>query len=268
MARTLSSGRVSVSIAATITNTLTDGSTASSSISGSASRSLSNGVSANQANRAWQKKSATLSSGASTVIDLYDFVGEDVGAGDGNDAIGQAMSPVEEIAAILIVNENAVTADGILEVEPDSSNGWTPIGTHTAATGGGLRGQGILLKSQTAEAGFDVTDASSHRLKLTANSADVTYSVYVLGRHDDEESSSSTSSQSGSSQSSSGSSSSTSSASSASSSSVSSSSSTSSLISSVSSSSWSSQSSSLSSISTSSSSTSSSSFSSSSPSGA
>lgn len=165
------------------------------------SQSLANGVLASRANRAWQSKNRTLSSGANEVLDLYDMGTVDIGAGAGLDGNGQAVA-FEEIVGIMIVNENAVGVAGQLEIEPDATNGWAPIGSHTAATGGALRGQGCLVKSQVAEAGFDVTDASSHRIKLTANGGDVTYSIYLLARHDDDESSSSSSSQSSSSSSS------------------------------------------------------------------
>lgn len=253
--RALGTPKFELRLNATVQNTLDDNTVAAAAIAASISDQLTSGVSASQANRGWQWKEFTISSGGNQVIDLYDFAGIDIGGGAGNDAVGQAMSPIEEIVAIIVRNNNAITAAGQLEVEPDSSNGWTPIGTHTVATGGALRGQGSMSKYQPAESAFDVTDASSHRLKLTANGGDVSASVWILGRHDDDESSSSSSSQS------SQSSSSSSSSSPSSSSSVSSASTSS--VSSLSSSSWSSPSSSssesTSSVSTSSVSTSSSS---------
>ena len=263
MAQSMLSPAISVKLTGTYRNTLDDASV--SSISHPAlnyAKTLTSGVNANMANRAWQKKSDTLTSGASDTIDLYDLAGENIGVGLGRDGLGELVV-YAEIVAIVIVNENAVTAAGTLEIEPGDTNGWAPIGTHTAANGGGLLGQGIFMKAQLAEAGFAVTDASSHTLKLTANSADVTYSIYLLARHDSNESSSSSNSSSTSSTSSSSTSS--SSSSSTSSSSISTSSISTSSSSSSSTSSPSSSSVSSSSISTSSSSSSSSSMSSSSP---
>jgi hypothetical protein len=101
---------------------------------------------------------------------------------------------LEEIVLIAIVNENAVTAAGQLEVKPADSEGWDPIGIHTVALGGALRGQGSLVKVQLAESGFDITPANNHRITLKANGGAVNYSVYIIGRHDDGESSSSSSS--------------------------------------------------------------------------
>lgn len=193
-------------IVATVKNTMTQDTakSASGQISLVNEPDLDNGVSAGQANRGWQYK-ATLSSGGSTVIDLYDFAGFDYGAGAGRDIVGQTIT-LEEIVVIEIRNNNAMTADGQLEIEPDSTNGWSPIGSHTVSNGGALRGQGSLRKVQIAEQAFDVTDASSHRIQLTANGGDVDYEIAVLGRHDDNESSSSSSSSSSNSSSSSSSS--------------------------------------------------------------
>src|SRR5690606_31719642 len=172
--RSLSGIKITLGLSATAQNDLGDSNStsASASVTDRHNDSLTSGVDAEQANRIWLFE-GSISSGSSQVIDLYDMAGLDAGAGEGNDPIGQPMSPIEEIVAIKITNRSAVTSTGILEIEPDSTNGWTPIGTHTAATGGGLRGGGVMVKYQPAEAGFVVTDASSHRLKLTANTADV-----------------------------------------------------------------------------------------------
>jgi hypothetical protein len=132
--------------------------------------------------------------------------------------VGQALS-IETVVAVMFKNENAVGVAGTLEIEPGAANPATFIGTHTAANGGGLRGGGVLLKYQPDSTGFNVTDASANTIKLTANGADVVYSVWIWGRHDDETSSSSSSSSSSTSGSSSPSSSSPSSSSSSSSSS-------------------------------------------------
>lgn len=215
--RSLSSPRMTASISATVANLLDSGKSAQGGIALSRDLKLSNGINASQANRAVEY-SATISSGGSLVIDLYDWASVDGGAGSGNDITGQPLV-LEEIVVIMITNENAVGDAGLLQIEPDTSNGWSPVGSHTVANGGALRGQGVLLKAQPAEAGFDVTDASSHRIKLSASGAGVLFKIAVLGRNDDDDSSSSSSSQSSSSQSSSSQSSSSSSSQSSSSSS-------------------------------------------------
>ena len=154
---------------------------------------LSNGCGNEQANRAWQSKDRAIVNGATETLDLYDLAGVDIGAGAGLDALGQAII-FEEIVQIIIVNENAIGAAGILEIEPTAGVGWTPIGTHTVATGGALYGQGLLIKQQLDERGFDIDDGVNHQIDLSAVGGDVTYSIYILGRTDDEVSSSSSSS--------------------------------------------------------------------------
>lgn len=224
--RSLSNPKVVAKMSGFIRNTLNDSTAIDAALDADINTTLVSGMDDSQANRGWQWKNKTIATGGTVVIDLYDFAGLDTGAGDGNDMLGQPLL-LDDVVAILIKNENTVGTAGTLEVEPDATNGWTPIGTHTVATLGGLKGGGFLFKYQPESSGFAVTDASSHRIKLTANGAAVTYSVWVWGRYDDESSSSSSSSatSSASSQSSSSSSSSSSSTSSPSSSSPSSSSS-------------------------------------------
>lgn len=193
--RSLVSPKVIAQISASVQNLLDDGTAIQASLLANTAVDLTSGVGPSMANRGWQWKNRTLASGANVVIDLYDYASLDAGAGDGNDGCGQALT-IEAVVTLMIKNENTVGAAGTLEIEPDTTNGWTPIGTHTVATLGGLRGGGVLFKHQPDGDGLDVVDASSHRIKLTANGGDITYSVWLLGRHDDETSSSSSSSSS------------------------------------------------------------------------
>jgi len=200
--RSTSGARINWKLSGVFRNTLTDTTIPQVSQPDAAYNiSLTDGVQASQANRVWQSKSRELSSGANEVLDLYDMGSIDIGGGAGADALGQPVD-FEEIVAILITNDNGIAADGQLEIEPDATAGWTPIGIHTAATGGALRGQGCLAKAQPAEAAFDVEDAVSHRIKITANGGDITYSIFIFARNDDDDSSSSSSSSSNSSSSS------------------------------------------------------------------
>jgi hypothetical protein len=253
MVREMSSMSITFKMAGTMANVLNDASSPSvqhpSLNFRKTTSTLENGINSNQANRAWQSENRTLTAAASETLDIYDLAAQDIGAGAGLDGVGQAIV-FEEIVGIAIVNENDVDAAGALEIEAAAANGWTAIGDHTVANGGALYGQGVLIKLQLDTNGFDVVDASNHRLTFTATGGPVTYSIYLLGRHDDEESSSSSSSSSPSSVSS-GSSSSASSSSSSSQSSSSSSTSSPSSTSSVTSSSFSEHSSSSSSSSSS-----------------
>ena len=242
MARSLTSPKINFKLMGSLKNTLTDSSESSiSQPAFSYSKGLTTGVNDNQVNRAWQSKGRALVNATQETINLRVFTGLDIGGGVGNDALGQAMD-LQEIVAIVIQNDNAIDADGVLEIIPANSEGWSVIGSHTGD--GGLYGQGCLIKTQAAEEGFPIADGSD-RITLKATGGGVSYSIYVFGRSDSDESSSSSQS---SSQSSSSSSISTSSSSiSASSSSISTSTSSSSQSSSSSSSSQSESSSSLSS---------------------
>lgn len=193
--RSLTSPKITVSLTGSVVNQMTVNTArqATSAFEFKREISFSSGVSLDQVNRAWEFE-GLINSGGFVVIDLFDYAGFDTGSGDGDDFVGQDLE-VEEIVAIMIGNENLDSVlTGDLEIIPDPSNGWTPIGSHTVATGGSLKSQGLLCKLQTAEAGFDITDASSHRIRLDANGGNVNYKIAIIGRHDDNESSSSSSS--------------------------------------------------------------------------
>lgn len=235
MATRSSIAEVNLKFTANIRNTLDDGQAATVTVGEQiVSGKKTSGVSASQSNRGWEDRDRTISSGNTEDIDLYDFAGIDIGAGAGNDGLGQAMR-LEEIVTIIIKHESGA---GSLEIMPSNpSNHWTPMPKLTVALGNALKAGGCLMMTQPDTDAFDVTDGGSHVIRLGANGGAVTYSIYVEGRDDDNESSSSSSS-------SLSSSSSSSSSSSQSSSSQSSSSSSSSSVSSQSSQSTSSQSSS------------------------
>jgi len=193
MPRSLSAIKLNVKLSATLRNLLDDAVYASVNHPGlNYSPTLDDGIGDNQANRSWQSLSRALNWNASETLDLYDLGAVDIGAGAGRDGLGQPIA-FEDVVAIAIVNDNAVDETGQLEIIPAVANGWTPIGEHTVANGGALRGQGILLKAQIAEDGFDVEDGVSHQITLTAREGNVEYSIYLLTRHDDEESTSSSS---------------------------------------------------------------------------
>ena len=159
--------------------------------------SLENGVSANQANRAWESRSRVIASGNTEDLDLYDFSNIDIGAGTGLDALGQAMVH-EEIVAIMIKQTSSdITTGGRLEIMPSNPAGyvtWMP--SMTVANGGAFRQNACLFLYNPGTDAFDLTDggAGSHVIRLKANGGEVTYDIMVLARHDDDDSSSSSSS--------------------------------------------------------------------------
>lgn len=185
---------INLEVKSTIKNLVDSGVSASAQIGRQVlNATMQTGVSANEANRAWERYGATITSGGTNTIDIYDFANIDIGAGTALDALGQTLA-IEEVVGLMIFNRS--TSAGHLEFEPDATNGWTPIGTHTVATGGALPPNGCFFIWSGNTDAYDVTDASSHRIKLTANGGNVTYDMILIGRHDDDESSSSSSSSS------------------------------------------------------------------------
>ena len=63
---------------------------------------LTTGVEDDQINRAISKRNIILSAGGTLIVDLYDFVGFDVGAGDGRDGVGQTLA-LNELVWIIAV---------------------------------------------------------------------------------------------------------------------------------------------------------------------
>lgn len=205
--QSLSNGDISVKFNAQIVNTQDNSRVAQSSLSYIVvSDKIADGVSNLQASRA-HIVLGTISSGGTTDIDLFDFAGIDIGAGAGNDALGQALA-IEEITTFVlecigdtsqgIVDTTSfpvTAAGGTLELQPTAPTGdWTVAPTLTAARGNGLRAGATFMLHSPDEAAFDVNDAVSHVIRLGANVADVTFRLTIMGRHDDEESSSSSSS--------------------------------------------------------------------------
>lgn len=189
MTRSLEGIQLRLSLSATNKVTLTGGRASTGANSFSSSPVVLSGTGISEANRVWEY-SATLVEAATLVVDLYDFGSLDAGAGAGKDNLGQSMA-LDEIVAIAIMNEStSVSTDSdsdsdtlpCLSIEPDATNGWSPIGTHTNATGGALQSGGVLFKMQIEETAFPVVDGSSHRIKLTAVGGDIDFKILVIGR--------------------------------------------------------------------------------------
>lgn len=192
-------GKAKYSADLTLTNTLENGVRATTPISVVGSVSYTGGVQANQANEAWQSGIISLASGADTEINLRTFAGWDLGAGAGKDGLGQ--TPVfQEVVEFWIEH---VSGDGLLEVKPSTSSGWTPVGEHLESDGAAISVGGCIHKCSPGEVGFDVIPGTSEAITLEAVDGALTCRVTIIGRNDDDASSSSSSSSSASSSSSS-----------------------------------------------------------------
>jgi len=209
--RSLTTPKIQLTVSATVKNLLGD-STAVTAVQGGQilNLALTSGVNASEANRMWVEKSITISSGGTLDVDLRDMAARDIGAGAGLDALGQDMD-IEEIVALVI---HQTAGPGRLEITPSSPTNPIPwLVAQTVANGGALNSGGVRMWVETDTDALDI-EATSKNVRFGANGGDVTLSIYLMGRNDDEESSSSSSeSSSGSSSSSSPSSSSVSSSS-------------------------------------------------------
>ena len=262
--RSTASHTFSLGISAVIQHTLANGKTAQVSFSGeSLLAAFSDGVDANELDRAWESPLLYLDQDDILDLNLRDFTGQDLYAGDGNDGLGQDVI-IEEIVALII---HCVSGTGKLEINPVLPSNpvtWIPLYFALNSFGGAVKPGGLRAWFESDEISLATSEGATN-VRFKAIAGDVEFKVYVFGRSDIEASSSSSQSSSTSSVSSTSSgSSSTSSVSSVSSASSSSQSSSSSASSSSSLSSSSSSSSSLNSSSSSSSSLNSSSSSSSS----
>jgi hypothetical protein len=197
--RTLESISTKIVVKATILNTLSTSplKTIRSQVSQVFDPVWTSGVSANQANRAWEYN-ATIS--GTTSLDLYDFTSFNIGAGAGLDAAGQVLT-LEEIVYIGIYNKP--TSVGTLEIDANAGLNPTQIlGTNDVANGAALKPGGFMAASNPHEDGFEVSP-TQFTIELVPVGGNCDVQVLVIGRHDSDESSSSSSSSSNSSSSSS-----------------------------------------------------------------
>lgn len=143
---------------------------------------IQTGTGENQGNRLWERE-FEIPGGTSHTVDIYDFSNQDVGAGLGNDMLGQALS-LAEIVVFIIYNQGP----GRLKVEPGSPNPFSAWGTDRLPDGispGGF--DAFYMPSEDAQ---DV-DSLSANLKLTALHADCEAHLVILGRAADDQSESS-----------------------------------------------------------------------------
>lgn len=174
---------IKLDFSSTIKNTLKGGLVASLKVGQSVlSSSLANGIGAGQVNRAWKETSITITSGATLDIDLYGFVGRDIGSGLGRDGLGQLMS----ISQIVFLAIKQTAGPGQLEImptAPTNSVKWVPAGLATVANGGALRPGGTRVWYRDDADAFDVSNASNHLLRLGASGGAVTFDLLVAARN-------------------------------------------------------------------------------------
>jgi len=195
--RTLSGAKITVKLTGTFQNTLDDGTVVAISHPDlNYVKSLSDGSGPNEANRAWQI-SGSLEINEQIILDLEKMAGLDIGAGEGMDGLGQEYD-IECITMIAIVNDNLVTDPGLLSYADGTvlDYPWDGLGGTPGSSNAYLKGQGLALKCQMAEGGINVGETNGYRLRLSAILGPVDYKVFILGRTDENVSSSSASSSS------------------------------------------------------------------------
>jgi hypothetical protein len=199
--RSTSGNQFSLSVSATIQNLLSGSKTASASLSGDIiTQSILSGVSANQINRVYDERSISLEFEDNLVVDLRDLAARDIGAGSGNDGVGQVQL-FEEIVGLVV---HHVGGNGTLEINstlPADPIPWIPQYSARHAVGGALRAGGIRVWFESDTQGLDTSSGGRNVQFTVAEDDSVLFDLLIFGRHDDDESSSS--SQSSSSQSSS-----------------------------------------------------------------
>lgn len=183
MARSIANTKLQVQMTAQLINTLDDASTTVHNVGGTIiNKTLTSGLDTDQANRAYALTGETIVSGATQDLDLYDFAGTDIGAGDGADGVGQAMD-IEEIVGLMIYQTAGPGRLEIMPTNPSNYVAWMPA--QTVANGGALNSGGVRLWWETNTDALDIEDATSHMLRLKANGGNVTYSLYLFGRSSD-----------------------------------------------------------------------------------
>jgi hypothetical protein len=110
--------------------------------------------------------SLTVASG-NLDIDLYDLGSIDLGAGAGEDALG--LSHANAKIHLLAIQNKDITTGGTLRIDNSVANAWTGL-LPAAATLDIPKGGFVVV--QFGDAGSTVTDASSHMLRLSAQTTD------------------------------------------------------------------------------------------------
>ena len=124
--------------------------------------------------RAFLLNKETITSGTSLTIDLYDLGTLDIGAGAGDDNLGESHAN-SYINAIIIENDS--DSAGTLRINQTVANSWS--GLTGGSTSIDLPAGGFFAISY-GSGGSAVTDASSHILQLDAISDDCDATVIFV----------------------------------------------------------------------------------------
>ena len=178
-----------LTVQATLNNLLESAAQASATMAADLiAQEITSGVSQNQIDRAWEE-TIEMTSGSTVSIDVRDFASRDIGAGSGNDALGQDLL-MEEIALLIVQH---VSGTGVLEINkvaPTDQLTWIPTDAARDAFGGGIGPGGMRIWYEPDTIGLD-TSSSSKVIRFDALNGDVSFRLIIFGRHDDDESSSS-----------------------------------------------------------------------------
>lgn len=179
MTRTLSSFKAKASLGATLANLLNSGTARVDQVI-DAIVAFTTGTAAGQADRIWVDIDRALSGATSENIDLYDLASLDIGAGAGKDGLGQAVA-LAEICGILVLNQSTSTGNITLGGE-GSGAAWNSLFSGSDSfTLGPITPGNFFEATNSAKPAWAVADTTNHLLKI-ASSADLTYSIVILGR--------------------------------------------------------------------------------------
>ena len=178
-------GDVSFKAQATVVNILDDGSQASSVLGGQVIRaSLENGINDQQINRALQIKDIAILDGNFKDFNVATLGGTDIGAGTGNDALGQTWD-LEELVLLVVVNKEG---PGVLEIQatvPAAANlVWIPGGYAADTNSGGIRAGGFRMWYEPGEVGLDLVPLSSS-IRKTPTSTQLLDSIFQANSAED-----------------------------------------------------------------------------------
>lgn len=173
-------GNISVSVQGTPANALSaDDVSVSVLMSLAVNEALTSGTGASNTDRVWQDKGRSLAVGTED-IDVFDFAGEDVGAGAGLDALGQAIT-LAEIMCIFVRNRS--TNGAILDIGGKSATtAWNSLFVADDDAKLRIHPTGFACIGSVADPAYAVADTTNHLLTMTASVATVTYDIMILGR--------------------------------------------------------------------------------------
>lgn len=145
---------------------------------------LSTGVEDDQINRVLSKRSIQLQSGSQLVVDMFNNIGLDQGAGDGRDLVGQT-NMWDEVVGLLVLL--AAGSAGALKIGGEGSNlCWNSMFDGNDAAKVVIRASaqnpGMFFILSPSTLGFDIVDGTNHLLKFEASGGAVDFGLFAIGR--------------------------------------------------------------------------------------